>query len=415
MGRSAWSRRAALGGAVAATTLARRRAGGAVAPRSREQRYEVLEVGPGRRFPSLTLAGCFMNSEQRWANGYAPAARRAEMGFRIIVSPAPPGYYTNDSGSHSRRWRELVGWPPFDGELHGPVIIEGEAGKAAPVLDTDGYGDGALYYQKGLFNTGDFDATFRRLKLRGFRRRDGAGNYAALRIGEQVTAGLRPATITVEDCEISGCDNGVMGSGGGQRVVLRRCHIHDNGNSTGRVHNIYIGMADELLLEHLLSSRCTIGHLLKTRAKATTIRNCRLLGAAGSESACLDAPNAGVLDMDGLVCEKSPGSDARWIIHYAGENQDDAGMPFHARSSLRLRNLTMIAPERMTRLPAAQVRGFVNMSGAGPAVSGRGSRFIAPDARDIWAYGMPAAAVGLPANLLARRPVLDRRAPTSLT
>jgi ABC-type nitrate/sulfonate/bicarbonate transport system substrate-binding protein len=90
-------------------------------------------------------------------------------------------------------------------------------------------------------------------------------------------------------------------------------------------------------------------------------------------------------------------------------------MPFHARSSLRLRNLTMIAPDQMTRLSAAQVYGFANMSGAGAAISGRGSRFIAPDARDIWAYGMPAAAVGLPANLLARRPVLDLRAPVSLT
>ena len=28
----------------------------------------------------------------------------AKMGFRLIVSPGPPGYYTNDSGSHSRRW-----------------------------------------------------------------------------------------------------------------------------------------------------------------------------------------------------------------------------------------------------------------------------------------------------------------------
>src|ERR1700753_1559534 len=32
--------------------------------------YEVLEVGPGKRFPSITLAGAFMNSVPRWNNGY---------------------------------------------------------------------------------------------------------------------------------------------------------------------------------------------------------------------------------------------------------------------------------------------------------------------------------------------------------
>ena len=146
--------------------------------------FETLEVGPGKRFASLTLAGCFMNSISRWNNGYADPIKIAKMGFRLIVSPGPPGYYTNDSGSHSRRWPSLVGWPPYEGTLLGPVIIEGEPGKPAPVLDTDGYADGVLYYQTGLFATGSFDATFRHLIFRGFRRQDGIGNYSAVRLGQ---------------------------------------------------------------------------------------------------------------------------------------------------------------------------------------------------------------------------------------
>lgn len=291
--------------------------------------------------------------------------------------------------------------------------MEGEAGKPPPVLETDGYGDGALYYQKGLFNTGDFDATFRRLVFKGFRRRDGDGNYAALRLGERSAPGAPKSTITIEDCEISGCDNGVMGSGVGQSIVIRRCYFHDNGNTTGRVHNVYIGAADQLLVEDLLSTRCTIGHLLKTRAASTVIRNCRLLGGSGTESACLDAPNAGVLDVDGLVCEKSAGSDARWLIHYAGENQDAAGLPFHPRSSVRLRNLTLIAPPRLTRHLSSRVEGFANMSGAGAGTSGRGSRFIPVDAQNVAVYGLAGPAAGLPARSLPQRPPLDLRSPVS--
>jgi len=160
----------------------------AAEPRPTDKSYEVLEVGPGKRFASLTLAGAFMNSAERWANGQAGANKLSRMRFRVIVSPGPAGYYVNDAGSHSRRWKDLVGWPPYEGVLFGPAVIEGEAGKPPPVLETDGFGDGVLYYQKGLFETGNFDATFRRLVFRKFRRKDRNGNFAAIRLsGHAVT------------------------------------------------------------------------------------------------------------------------------------------------------------------------------------------------------------------------------------
>jgi len=277
--------------------------------------YEVLEVGPGKRFASLTLAGVFMNGGSRWANSYAGAKKIARMGFRVIVSPGPPGYYINDSGSHSRRWKDVVGWPPYEGNLLGPVIIEGEAGKPAPVLETDGAGDGVLYYQTGLFATGSCDATFRRLVFKGFRRGDGIGNYAAVRLGQTFADIPMNSNVLFEDCEILNCDNGIMGGAPGQSLTIRRCFLHDNGNATGKVHNVYFGGGDVLTVEDTLSSRCAIGHLMKTRAAKTVIRNSRFLGNGGSESACLDVPDGGVLDIDGLVCEKSADTDASWIIN----------------------------------------------------------------------------------------------------
>jgi len=374
-------------------------------------KYEVLEVGPGKRFPSLTLAGCYMNSNEGWYNGLKSPDVTAKIGFRVIISPGPPGYYTNDSGSHSRRWPKMIGWPPYEGLLLGPVIVEGEPGKAAPILDTDGAGDGVLYYQTGLFATGSCDATFRHLVFRGFRRHDDIGNYAAVRLGQAFANIPMNSHVLFEDCEFSGCDNGLMGGATGQSLTLRRCYFHDNGNDTGRVHNVYFN-GDVLTIEDTLSARCKIGHLMKTRAAKTIIRNSRFLGNGGSESACLDVPDAGVLDIDGLVCEKSPGTDASWFIHYAGENQDaDNGVPFHNPSSIKIRNLTMVAPSSLTRHPLWSVVGFANQSGLGAETSGKGSFLVSPDAQDVKVFGMKAGAVGLPCTTLAAKPVLDFSSP----
>jgi hypothetical protein len=392
----------------------------AVSPRAyptpKASSYEVLEVGPGKRFRSLTEAGCFMNSIPKWNNGYAEPARIAGLGFHLIVSPGPPGYFTNDSGSHSRRWPSLVGWPPYEGNLLGPVIIEGEPGKAPPVFDTDGYADGVLYYQTGLFATGSCDATFRRLIFRGFRRKDGYGNYAAVRLGQATPGVAMNSHVLFEDCEISGCDNGIMGGALGQSLTLRRCYIHDNGNGTGRVHNVYFSDGDTLTVEDTLSMRCSIGQLLKSRSASTVIRNVRLIGAGGTESACLDVPDGGVLAVDELFCEKSPGSDANWIIHYSGENQDGGnGVPFRLPSSIDIRNLTMIAPPGLARHPQwGAIIGFANESGAGVEESGKGSFFVRPVTENVAAFGMLPEKVGLPCRLLAARPSVDVRSPVKL-
>jgi hypothetical protein len=307
----------------------------------------------------------------------------------------------------------MVGWPPYEGSLLGPVIIEGEPGKPAPVLDTDGSGDGVLYYQTGLFATGSCDATFRHLVFRGFRRNDGIGNYAAVRLGQDFAKIPMKSHVLFEDCEISGCDNGIMGGAVGQSLTLRRCYFHDNGNESGRVHNVYFSAGDLLTVEDTLSTRCHIGHLLKSRAAKTVIRNSRLIGNGGTESACLDVPDAGILDIDGLVCEKSPGTDASWIIHYSGENQDaNNGVPFHIPSSIKIRNLTMVAPPSITRHPQwGAVVGFANQSGLGAESSGKGSVFVNPDVRDVKVFGLTPTTAGLPCATLTTKPALDLTSP----
>ena len=377
---------------------------------AKDHGVETLLVGPGKPYPTLTLAGCRL--QKKWSDPGTGRPIPDPAPAHVIISPGPPGYYVNDSGSHSRRWPEMVGWPPYEGNLQGPVVIEGEPGKPAPDLVTDGSGDGVLYYQAGLFITNGYDATFRHLHLAGFRRSDGGGNYAGVRLNPQDG---RTALVIFEDVEIDHCDNAIMGGDPGCSLVLRRCYLHDNGNPTGGCHNVYLSGGASFLAEDLLSTRCTIGHLMKSRAARTTLRNCRLLGQGGTESACLDVPDAGLLDIDGLVCEKSPGTDASWIIHYSGENKDEIGVPFYQPSTIKIRDLTMIAPPRIERHTTWPILGFANQSGSGEAASGRGSYLVRPDAQDVRIFGLTRASAGLPnCTVLREAPDLDLRPPMVL-
>jgi hypothetical protein len=385
-------------------------AAGRVPAEPASDKPEVLHVGPGQQYPSLTLAGCRL--QQKWT---APSGQPLAdpKPAHVIIHPAEPGYYTNDSGSHSRKWPKMVGWPPYEGFLYGPVVIEGEPGKPPPVLDTDGSGDGVLYYQTGLFATGNFDATFRNLIFRGFRRQDGNGNYAAVRLGQKLVASVpMQSHVLFEDCEISHCDNAIMGGITGQSLTLRRVYLHDNGNGTGRCHNVYFSGGDVFTMDSCLSTRCTIGHLAKSRAAKTVILNTRLLGQGGTESACLDVPDAGVLSITNAAMEKSPDTDANWIIHYSGENHDDGGVAFHVPSSVDIDGLVMVAPPAMVNHPQwGKIVGFANQSGAGVAASGKGSFLVKPSAKGVSVYGLTTETAGLPCTFLSAKPRFDDGSP----
>jgi hypothetical protein len=123
-------------------------------------------------------------------------------------------------------------------------------------------------------------------------------------------------------------------------------------------------------------------------------------------------PDGGVLEIEKLVCEKSLDTDASWIIHYSGENQDAAGVPFQIPSSVKIRDLLMVAPPAMPRhLEWGVIVGFANQSGLGEKSSGKGSFLVTPDAQGVRVFGLTAATAGLPCTVLGTRPILDLTPP----
>ena len=121
---------------------------------------------------------------------------------------------------------------------------------------------------------------------------------------------------------------------------------------------------------------------------------------------------SGVLSISNTVMEKSPGTDANWIIHYSGENQDPNGIPFHDPSSVDIDGLVMVAPPSMVNHPSwGKMIGFANQSGAGAASSGKGSLLVKPNAKGVTVYGLSPETVGLPCTFLRERPRVDVTSP----
>jgi hypothetical protein len=396
-----------------------------------------IMVGPGLPWsgnnstvvtsPSISLAGGFL--QQLWSDG-GGAPLPNPFPCHMQIAAAPDGYYDNDCSTRSPRWRDAKGvaeiaWPPWVGFLNGPIVIEGEHGKPAPLLrcrHDDGYlaGDGILYEQQGWFICAQgFDVTFRNLRFQGMRRRDGFGNYRAVAI----EAGFKKGNIVFDHVSIADCDDGILGGSPGQTVELRNCFFTRCGyGGTGSTHNCYIDNCDQLIIDNVLSTECKEGHLMKSRAARTIIRNSvRLLGEGGTESACLDVPDAGELIVEAgahLVCAKSDTSHAYWVIHYSGENQDGAGVPFHEPSRIEIAGkLTMIGNSTGTvtvRGSTAPISGFVNQSGNGAPSSGKGSHLVTPVVTgSVDVFRLDAKSAGFsPVTVLKTAPAMDTSDPS---
>jgi len=115
-----------------------------------------------------------------------------------------------------------------------------------------------------------------------------------------------------------------------------------------------------------------------------------------------------VLDIDGLVCQKSDGSDASWVIHYSGETDNG---PFHNPSSVKIRNLTMVSPAALANHPGWPVVGFANQS-QDMVNAGVPSAFnVRIDAAGVKVFGLTADQAGMPCTVLATKPPLDLTSP----
>jgi hypothetical protein len=137
-----------------------------------------------------------------------------------------------------------------------------------------------------------------------------------------ITTNGSTGTVTLTRVKISECNNGFLSGDGDSTgvVVMTDCEFVNNGVSDGLTHDIYVGKVTSLTMRgcyvHNNKSsadyisefgagngwRASIGHLVKSRAKTTTIEGNRLtMEVTGNRP--LDIPCGGALTVRGNLIE----------------------------------------------------------------------------------------------------------------
>jgi hypothetical protein len=151
--------------------------------------------------------------------------------------------------------------------------------------------------------------------------------------------------LTVRRCKIYENSNGIISGAatGSGTILIEDCEVHDNGDSSGQMHNIYVNEIDSCTIRgtwvHNTKSREDFpglewkesgGHLVKSRSKALTVEGCRLTmekihSATWGANRCIDYPNAGDLTVRGNLIEyrtnqnNGVGQAISWGVEGAGD------------------------------------------------------------------------------------------------
>lgn len=137
------------------------------------------------------------------------------------------------------------------------------------------------------------------------------GNFA----GVWTTGGAY--VLTLRRCEVWGCCNGILvGDHRDADIILEGNYFHDNGDYNGRTHNVYVSGARSLTAQgnwvrntrnRVPGSpdnwRISWGHLIKSRARLTTLMANRLTMENGEANRCVDLPNGGEVTLRGNMLE----------------------------------------------------------------------------------------------------------------
>jgi hypothetical protein len=185
------------------------------------------------------------------------------------------------------------------------VIVRGVGGR--PSIDAVGVtvvgGGLGTYVPKAA------DVTLENLEL---HHSHGDGSQAGVRL--QATSGV----TTLKNLIIHDCDDGILGGVGGSLVVAD-CTIYGCGTGTGQNHNVYVGAG-------LISATFTnnqnygaiVGHLLKSRAVATTVTGGTYNDTANA-SFEFDFPEGGNVLLQNVLSRKGPNADNSYFMGWGEE------------------------------------------------------------------------------------------------
>ncbi len=144
--------------------------------------------------------------------------------------------------------------------------------------------------------------------------------------------------VTIRRARISNAEMGILTDNRGGTLRVEDSVVEDIGHDRGNqpLHLIYAGVIDRLVVQRSILRRSHyLGHILKSRAKATEVRDSYLLGLGSRNSREADFPCGGMILFDRVVVHKGPNSDNADSFSMATEPQICA---IHRRNSFVFQN-----------------------------------------------------------------------------
>jgi len=146
--------------------------------------------------------------------------------------------------------------------------------------------------------------------------------FSGARVSDLNGAGIRleRGKLTVVNCLFEDNENGILTSNDSSielRVVDST--FLNNGAGDGQSHNLYAGTIAALEVTGSYFARARTGHLLKSRAKATSVLYSRLTGEGGSSSYEMDLPNGGALRAIGNLIQQGNQTENPVLVSFGAE------------------------------------------------------------------------------------------------
>ena len=193
------------------------------------------------------------------------------------------------------------------GGRHWPIW----AGAGTSVRQAGTYpGDIAVWSADGLVIRGA-DTTVEHVEFSGGRVPDKNG------------AGIRHEGrgLVVRHCLFHDNENGILtGADPQSDVLVEHSEFHHNGAGDGYSHNLYIGQVRSFTLRFCSSHHERTGHLVKSRAQASSILYNRLMDEAdGTSSYVIDLPNGGRSVVIGNIIHHGPRAENGLAVSYGAE------------------------------------------------------------------------------------------------
>lgn len=170
--------------------------------------------------------------------------------------------------------------------------------------------DGAHAEGKGIFVVRGEQMRVENLAFVGARVPD--GNGAGIR--------LERGRLEVADCLFEDNENGILtGNDALGELLVSGSTFLRNGSADGRAHSVYAGLIANLQFEGCYVGRGRVGHLLKSRARRSSVRYCRLSTEDGTSSYELEFPNGGEATVTGNLIQQGPASQNYTIVSFGAE------------------------------------------------------------------------------------------------